>query len=352
MNSFSQEIQPIIPNLPSITEAKAIEILNSMPSFDNLSEEARKQILKIAAADEYKRSLQYKAKIAKLNYEDIKATFLNNTKSSHTKEAYSLALRRLEMYLSFQGKSFAEVSTLDADKLIQSDFLTKPLIKDSLNTSAPARASASIRRDSSCLGAFYAFVQRISNNEFGNPFRGTRAKPTLKAQRELSVPTKEEVATILSSKEIPKPLRAAIAIMAYRGIRVGALPTLTIDYTNNSSFTAFSKGKPYNGHFDEKETLLPLAKFLTVFQGKKKPFYGMTAPQIKMQVSYWLGKLFKAGSIANKYSCHDFRHFFAVSQYRGDFENSHKGDIYILKQLLNHSGISITEGYLKTLNLI
>ena len=73
MNSFSQEIQPIIPNLPSITEAKAIEILNSMPSFDNLSEEARKQILKIAAADEYKRSLQYKAKIAKLNYEDIKA---------------------------------------------------------------------------------------------------------------------------------------------------------------------------------------------------------------------------------------------------------------------------------------
>lgn len=351
MNSFSQEIQPIIPNLPSITEAKAIEILNTMPSFDNLSEEARNQILKIAAADEYKRSLQHKAKIAKLNYQDIKTTFLNNAKSSHTKEAYSLALRRLEMFLSFQGKSFAEISTLDADKLIQSDFLTKPLIKDTLNTSAPTRASASIRRDSSCLGAFYAFVQRISNNEFGNPFRGTRAKPKLKPQKEISVPSKEEVATILSTKEIPKSLRAAIAIMAYRGIRVGALPTLAIDYAN-SSFTAFSKGKPYNGHFNEKETILPLAKFLTVFQGKKKPFYGMTAPQIKMQISYWLGKLFKAGSIANKYSCHDFRHFFAVSQYRGDFEDSHKGDIYILKQLLNHSGISITEGYLKTLNLI
>jgi len=352
MNTANQSIQSINPSNFPITEANAVEILNSKPDFNSLSESDRAQILKIAAVDDYKSELQHKARIAKLNYSDLKATFLTNAKSAHTREAYILALSRLEMYLGLLGKSFAEISTLEADKFIQSQFLAKPLSKGALNMVASDRASASIRRDASCIGAFYSFVQRISNNEFANPFRGTRAKPALQPVKELCVPSKEEITTILASKEIPKKLRAAIAIMAYRGIRVGALPTLTIDYTNNSSFTAFSKGKPYNGHFDEKETLLPLAKFLTVFQGKKKPFNSMTAPQIKMQVAYWMKRLHQKGVISVCYSCHDFRHHFAVAQYRGDYENSNKGDIYKLQKLLNHSSISITETYLKSLNLI
>jgi len=353
MNTQSQSIQSINPSNFPITEANAVEILNSKPDFNSLSESDRAQILKIAAVDDYKSELQHKAKIAKLNYSDLKATFLTNAKSEHTKEAYILALSRLEMYLGILGKSFAEISTLEADKFIQSHFLSKPLNKGALNMMAADRASASIRRDASCIGAFYSFVQRISNNEFANPFRGTRAKPALQPVKELCVPTKEEISAILASKDVPKELRAAIAIMAYRGIRVGGLPGLNIDYINQS-FTTMSKGKAYNGHLTECDTVgtTPVLKYFNVFEGKKKPFNGMTAPQIKMQVAYWMKRLNQKGVISVCYSCHDFRHHFAVAQYRGDYANSNKGDIYKLQKLLNHSSISITETYLKSLNLI
>ena len=353
MNTANQSIQSINPSNFPITEANAVDILNSKPDFNSLSESDRAQILKIAAVDDYKNELQHKARIAKLNYSDLKATFLTNAKSVHTREAYILALSRLEMYINMLGKSFAEITTLEADKFIQSYFLAKPLSKGAINMMAPDRASASIRRDASCIGAFYSFVQRISNNEFANPFRGTRAKPALQPVKELCVPSKEDITTILASKEIPKKLRAAIAIMAYRGIRVGGLPGLNIDYANQS-FTTMSKQKAYNGHLTECDTVgsTPVLKYFNVFEGKKKPFNGMTAPQIKMQVAYWMKRLHQKGVISVCSSCHDFRHHFAVAQYRGDYENSNKGDIYKLQKLLNHSSISITETYLKSLNLI
>ena len=339
-------------NLP-ITESSAVEIINNKPSFDTLPENDRKQILKIAIADNYKNELQHKAKIAKLNYTDIKGTFLANAKSPYTKEAYNLALARLEMYLSMQSKSFAELTTLEADKFIQSSFLNKPLSHGTLNMCGADRSSASIRKDASCIGAFYSFVQRISNNEIANPFRGTRAKPAFKSVKELIVPTKEDVSAILNSKEIPRKLKAAIAIMALRGVRVGGLPSLIIDYANQS-FSTISKQKQYNGHLTETESLgdIPVLNFFRVFEGKKKPFNDTNAPQIKMQVAYWMQKLCKEGVISNRYSCHDFRHHYAVAQYRGDYTDINKGDIYKLKVLLNHSCISITETYLKTLNLI
>lgn len=353
MNSQSQSIPSINPSNFPITEANAVELLNNKPDFNSLPESDRAQILKIAAVDDYKSELQHKARIAKLNYSDLKATFLTNAKSVHTREAYILALSRLEMYINMLGKSFAEITTLEADKFIQSQFLSKPLAKGAINMMAPDRASASIRRDASCIGAFYSFVQRISNNEIANPFRGTRAKPALQPVKELCVPSKEEISTILASKEVPKELRAAIAIMAYRGIRVGGLPGMIINYANQS-FSTISKRKTYNGHFSDNESVgsTPVLKFLNVFEGKKKPFNGMNAPQIKMQVAYWMGKLHQKGVISNCYSCHDFRHHFAVAQYVGFYSDVNKGDIYKLQKLLNHSSISVTESYLKSLNLI
>lgn len=353
MNTNIQTFQAEdLTNLP-ITESSAVEIINNKPSFDTLPENDREQILKIAIADNYKNELQHKAKIAKLNYTDIKETFLANAKSPYTKEAYNLALARLEMYLSMQSKSFAELTTLEADKFIQSSFLYKPLSHGTLNMCGADRSSASIRKDASCIGAFYSFVQRISNNEIANPFRGTRAKPAFKSVKELVVPSKEDVSAILNSKEIPRKLKAAIAIMALRGIRVGGLPSLLIDYASQS-FSTISKQKKYNGHLTETESLgdIPVLNFFRVFEGKKKPFNDTNAPQIKMQVAYWMQKLCKEGVISNRYSCHDFRHHYAVAQYRGDYTDINKGDIYKLKVLLNHSCISITETYLKTLNLI
>lgn len=348
MTESTQQIQTINPaNLP-ITEANVVDIINNKPNFDNLPEADRASILKITVASEYRDELQHKAKIAKLNYADLKAIFLANAKSSHTREAYALALSRLEIYLSTLSKSFAELSTLDADKFIQSNFLAKPLTKGFLNVAAPNRASASIRRDAACISAFYAFTQRVTDNEVVNPMRGTKSLPKKVASKEIDVPTEKEVNAILASKDLPKKLKAAIAIMALRGLRIGGLSSLNIDYAAQE-FSTQSKGKLYNGHLNEAECIgsTPVLKYFSIYEGKKKPFSNLDASKLRMQIAYWMKKLQQQGLISTVFSAHDFRHYYSKA-----FYIKSGNDIYKLKKMLNHSGISITETYLKTLNLI
>ena len=348
MTETTQHIQAINPNNLPITEANVVDIINNKPNFDNLPEADRASILKITVASEYRDELQHKAKIAKLNYADLKATFLANAKSSHTREAYALALSRLEIYLSTLSKSFAELSTLDADKFIQSNFLAKPLTKGFLNVAAPNRASASIRRDAACISAFYAFTQRVTDNEVVNPMRGTKCLPKKVASKEINVPTEKEVNAILASKDLPKKLKAAIAIMALRGLRIGGLSSLNIDYTAQG-FSTQSKGKLYNGHLNEAECIgsTPVLKYFSIYEGKKKPFSNLDASKLRMQIAYWMKKLQQQGLISTVFSAHDFRHYYSKA-----FYIKSGNDIYKLKKMLNHSGISITETYLKTLNLI
>ena len=75
-------------NVPMTTQ-KAVEILNTAPTFEELDQSSQKSVIQIAMVDNLKNDLQFKAKIAKLNYEEIKATFLANLNSAYTKEAYS-----------------------------------------------------------------------------------------------------------------------------------------------------------------------------------------------------------------------------------------------------------------------
>jgi len=41
----------------------------------------------------------------------------------------------------------------------------------------------------------------------------------------------------------------------------------------------------------------------------------MNAGAIESRINKHVGKLHKAGKIAARYSCHDFRHYFAVREY-------------------------------------
>lgn len=332
-------------NLPMTTQ-KAIEILNTAPTFEELDKSSQKSVIQIAMVDSLKKDLQFKAKIAKLNYEEIKATFLANLNSTHTKEAYSRALSRMEKYLKILGKNFAELTTLESDQFIQSSFLTKPIDNGIINMSAENRAPAAIRRDASAISAFYSFVERVTNHAIMNPLRGTRALPKKTVKKSIVAPSEADVAAILNSKVMSRELRAAFAVMALRGLRVGGLPNLVIDYEAHT-FSTISKGKEYRGNFDDA-IQIPGCKlvldYLKVFKGKRKPFAELSDTKLKMQVAYWMTKMNKNGLIMNTFSAHDFRHFFASHHYQAN------KDIYRLKTLLNHGSIAVTETYLKTLN--
>lgn len=334
-------------NMP-MTIQKAAEILNSAPAFEELDKNSQKSVIQIAMVDNLKKDLQFKAKIAKLNYEEIKATFLANLKSTHTKDAYFRALSRLEAYLKILGKNFAEISTLESDQFIQSSFITKPMDNGIINVGAEDRAPAAIRGDASAISAFYSFVERVTNHSIMNPLRGTRALPKKTAKKTLVVPTESDVVTILNSKLMSRELRAAFAVMALRGLRVGGLPNLVIDYETHI-FSTISKSKEYRGNFDDA-IQIPGCKsvldYLKVFKGKRKPFGELSDTKLKMQVAYWMTKMAKNGLITNTFSAHDFRHFFAMHFYQTS------KDIYRLKNLLNHGSIAVTEMYLKALNVI
>lgn len=334
-------------NVPMTTQ-KAVEILNKVPTFEELDKNSQKSVIQIAMVDNLKKDLQFKAKIAKLNYEEIKATFLANLNSAHTKEAYSRALSRLETYLKILGKSFAELTTLESDQFIQSSFITKSMNNGTINMGAEDRAPAAIRRDASAISAFYSFVERITNHAIMNPLRGTRALPKKTAKKDIVVPSEADVVAILNSKLMSRELRAAFAIMALRGLRVGGLPNLTIDYETHA-FSTISKGKEYKGNFDDS-IQIPGCKsvldYLKVFKGKRKPFAELSDARLKMQIAYWMTKMNKKSLITSTFSAHDFRHFYASHHYQAN------KDIYRLKTLLNHGSIAVTETYLKALNVI
>ncbi|MDR0473752.1 MAG: site-specific integrase, partial [Treponema sp.] len=74
-------------------------------------------------------------------------------------------------------------------------------------------------------------------------------------------------------------------------------------------------------------------------------FTANSAGAIEKRIAYHINKLYSAGKIAACYSCHDFRHYFAVQEY-----NKNK-DIFRLSKLLNHASIQITQIYLKSLGI-
>jgi integrase len=91
------------------------------------------------------------------------------------------------------------------------------------------------------------------------------------------------------------------------------------------------------------EALLIIAKWLEsgIPTGRvRKP-----AAAIEGRIAYHIDKLYQKGIIAARYSCHDFRHFFAVHEYKKN------KDIFRLSKLLNHAGIQITQTYLKSLGI-
>ena len=129
------------------------------------------------------------------------------------------------------------------------------------------------------------------------------------------------------------PLRAAVAAMAYRGFRVGALPGLVV---HNRRFTTASKGKAWQGELPPRvvRALAPLGV---------RPFAGLNHRSIANAFKRLTKRMAAEGAIAHAYSVHDLRHHFAIQEYRKD------KDIYRVCKLLNHSDVKTTMVYLQSL---
>lgn len=270
--------------------------------------------------------LKRRSDLARIDQRSERDLFLaqaSPTGSEATLRAYSASLDRLETWCRFRGIAVVEMGPRDADAFLQS-----------LRTGT--RAPASVRLDAAGAGSFFSFLER-RHEAVTNPFRGTRSRPANLAVRPLMVPSEAEVAAMTSAAD--PGLRAVLVCLATRGLRVGALPTLVVRGTR---FSGRSKGKVVAGR------LPPLAVEAVAQAGlcPRRPFALWPARLLSGRIKALSLRLVRRGILTEAYSAHDFRHFFAVTQY-----TAHP-DLHRLKVLLGHSGIAVTERYLQSLAVL
>jgi len=298
------------------------EILAAYPSPDKWTQEQKKQAVQFAALLDTAQKMIIAANLTGIDYMSEKEIFLKNagkTGSTYTQIGYRNALIRLDTWAERHNVNPLELTPAQADDFIYS------LRRD--------RAPASIRLDISATSSFFTWLER-RHAGVKNPFRGTKARPGKKAVRNFAIPTEQEVKIITT--KLPAPLTAAASVMAYRGLRAGALATMAI---SGDRVTWHSKGKDYAGHIPSavldaiKAASLPL----------RAPFAGILTNTLEKRIARAIEKLHKDGKVSDCYSCHDLRHFFAITEYRKD------KDIHRVSGLLGHASIQITENYLKGL---
>jgi hypothetical protein len=194
-----------------------------------------------------------------------------------------LTLARLEAFTARRALPVLAMKPRDAD-----DF--------AYSLSAEGRASASIRRDLAASSLFFAFLERCAESVH-NPFRGTKTRPEKRARKTAAYPSKEEAALILNA--LAPEARAAASVMLFRGLQVGALPSLMI---RGERFTARSKGKDIAGALPAEALAAVRASELD----PRRPFAETSETKLADAIRKRTAKLAKNGSIAAVYVNADF----------------------------------------------
>ena len=295
------------------------------------------KILQSNIIDEIKQELKTQKLIMRFDYSNEKQLFLDTCKSTNTKSGYNYALQDFEKFCNQYG--------------IQSPIGATPSNVDTwlLNQRTQNKAPSTIRRNAGAISAFFSYIERKSNGEIRNPVTGTKARPKVTPTRTTHFYSfgkvdavhlqqiAKDIETILQNEK-NKELKAIILIMAYRGLRCGSFEQMKV---HGEQFSTVSKGEEVKG-------VLPaicLKEIENAGVKHNEPFATWTSNRVKQNVKNHCNKLYNAGLISFKYSAHDFRHYFALNEY----ETNH--DIYKLSKLLNHSGIAITENYLRGLHV-
>ena len=327
MDAIAQRITSAPAGSP---QEMALRIKQEAPTLADLNADQLEQIARMVMTQRLAAEMNTAVDLAGIDYEKEKAVFLENASASeHTRRGYRAAIGRLEAWTARHNVKPLELSPREADNFIYS------LRNEKSEKTGEPNSPATVRLTVAAVSSFFTFMHR-RHVSIENPFRGSKARPKEKAVRGLAVPSKEEVKIIL--KELPPIEAAAVSIMAGLGLRAGALPTLE---KHGDRYRATSKGK---GFF---VSLAPdmIKRITAAGLDIKKPFAGKTANSIELSVAYHIKKLYQAGKIAAAYSCHDFRHFAAVREYTKD------KDIKRVRDFLNHSSISITERYLRSIGV-
>ena len=321
MNALMAKIEALPPDVLGLIQQIA-------PELARLPKEQQEQIFKNAAYNKLTVKAGKVLTIVGIDWQAEKEAFLNTYQSPHTRRGYAAALTWFENWASREGINPAAASYGEIDNFINA-------------LKAGDRAALSIRRDIAVLSSFFTFLER-KHEGIKNTVRGTKQRPNSGPKKTPKVPTAAEVEIMINNAQ-PR-LAAAISVMAYRGLRCGALAEMS---AWGGKYETKSKGKIIRGKLPEKAVKAIEAAGLSL----KKPFAGLVTNNLEKEVEYHVKRLYKTGKLTRLdsegepiiFNSHSMRHFFAVTEYSRD------KDVYRVKDLLNHSSIAITDKYLRGL---
>lgn len=314
--------------LPSPSEALAAAVQRiswESPDLADLNQDQLDSLANAVVTTKLIEALRRLADLERLNWAAEKDLFLRTvspTGSPATVRAYRDGLARLESWCGFQNLNPAALGPGQAD-----DYLYFLRSQD--------RSPASVRLDAAAASSFYSFLAR-RHAAVVNPFRGSRARPSVSWSHP-GVPSPADLAVLLYYAT--PVLTAVLCVLAGRGLRVGALPTLKVRGTR---FWGTSKGRPIRGSFPPAIPSVLEAAGLD----PERPFAPWTAKQLGHLVRRHSKRLFDRGLVGAVSSAHDFRHYFAVAEYRRN------PDLYRLEKLLGHTSVATTEKYLRSLEVL
>ena len=306
------------------TELTIIKHIADNPTrLRDVDDDKLKEVAEGYKFDELKGEMKQRVGLYRIRYKDEREKFLSK-QSHYTMVNYAYALDTMEMYTNKMG---VMDSPLELDHRTADDF-----ILSIIPTCSPNRCRLIVAGCSS----FFTFMERRFD-VVKNPFRGTTCRPKKRGVRKLELPSESDVETVIQSST--GALRVGLVIIKELGLRVGALPGLSI---RNGRWKTVSKGKEINGEVNER--IMKEVKVCGL--NLNHPFHGYSDWKVKNDISYQIRKCYKDGSISTNFSPHDVRHLLAVREYE------RTKDIIKVRDMLKHASISITETYLRGLGLV
>lgn len=308
-------------------------IAKEIPELHDLTPEQIEEIAKRVIIGRYTAKMNKGIDLAEIDYAEEKVKFLKLRKSKYTARNYNYAFSDFEQYM----RDYQHKTPLECTPAIADDYI--------LHMKAEDKSNALIRLSVAAMSSFFNHIGRY-HNAIRNPFIGTKALPKKVAKKRIEdeIPTTDlelfgrEIKTIIETIE-DKELKVMAYIMAYRGLRCGSFQSMTF---HGDKFFAASKGNDISG-------MLPAICLQAIKEEgikRDRPFANWKTEDVSSKFKYHVSKLFRAGRISYRYSCHDLRHFYAMTKY------TETKDIYGVSKLLGHSNISTTETYLRGLKVL
>jgi site-specific recombinase XerC len=315
-------------NGEALVKSVARRIAQDSPKLADLEPVELEKLARVVVAESLKDDLHREADLARIDYLTERDRFLqraSRTGSRHTLRSYRAALEHLEAWCAAAAQ---RLSPLELTPALADDFIE--------SEKASGASPATVQLRVAAASSFWTWLER-RHEEIRNPFRGTRSRPAKKARRTLAVPSDAEVR--LLEAEAEPTLAAAIVLMGQGGLRVGALPAMSITGARWSSTT---KGKEQSGKVPEEAREAITRAGLPL----RSPFTGFSAAAIADRFRRLAIKLHEAGKLQARYSVHDLRHAFAVRLYVATH------DVYQVEKALGHATVAVTETYLRSLGLV